>query len=253
MTTTVLMYHALVEDRSAISISPAVFERQMRLLYEGGFQVISLAQLVNSLHSNQVLPSKSVAITFDDGLQSVCISAFPILERFGFPATVFLVAGYCGKSNNWLSQPTSIPLYSLTTWLQIKELACHGVDFGAHTFTHPRLDQVPPQELEHEIVDSQKMIEDQLGHKVSLFSYPYGRCDKASAELVGQVHEGACTTRLGTITGDSDHLALVRVDAYYVQQPQIFQFLSGPIFSTYLSIRPPARSVASSILHRKWG
>jgi peptidoglycan/xylan/chitin deacetylase (PgdA/CDA1 family) len=220
----------------------------MRLLHEGGFQVISLGQLVNSLRSNQVLPSKSVVITFDDGLQSVYASAFPVLERFGFPATVFLVAGYCGKSNNWPGQPTSIPCYPLMTWSQIRELRCHGLDFGAHTFTHPRLDQVPPEELEHELLDSKKMIEDQLGHKVSLFSYPYGRYNRASAGLVGQVYEGACTTQLGMITADSDPLALARVDAYSVQQPHMFRLLSSPIFATYLGVRRPVRSVASAIL-----
>jgi len=252
MGTTVLMYHALDEGRSAISISPATFERQMRLLYQQGFQVVPLGQLVSSLRNSQALPDKSVVITFDDGLESVYASAFPVLERFGFPATVFLVAGYCGKSNDWPSQPPKVPRFPLMTWTQIKELDRHGIDFGAHTLTHPRLDRVPPGELEREVLESKTAIEDQLGHEVSLFSYPCGRCNQASAELVGQAYAGACTTRLGMVTPDSDPLALARVDAYYVQQPQIFRLLSSPLFAMYLGIRRPVRSVASAVLRREW-
>lgn len=253
MPTTVLMYHAIDQGRSAISISPATFERQMGWLYESGFQVVPLGQLVSSLRNGQALPEKSVAITFDDGLESVYTAAFPILERFGFPATVFLVAGYCGKSNGWPSQPTGVPRFPLMTWPQIRELERHGIDFGAHTFTHPRLDRVPPGELEHEVLASKAVIEDHLGHEASLFSYPYGRYNRASAELVSQAYAGACTTHLGMVTADSDPLALPRVDAYYVQQPQIFRLLSSPIFAMYLGIRRPVRSVASAVLHREWG
>ena len=111
MKTTVLMYHALADERSAISLPPSVFQRQMRLLHEGGFRVISMSDLVSSLQSGEELPGKSVVLTFDDGFESVYTNAFPVLQRYGFPATVFLVADYCGKTNDWPSQPGGIPSF----------------------------------------------------------------------------------------------------------------------------------------------
>ena len=238
----ILMYHALDERRSAISIPPAVFEWQMLALYEGGFQVIPLSRLVHCLRNGSSLPDKAVVITFDDGLESVYTSAFPILERFACPATIFLVADYCGKWSDWPSQPASAPRFPLMTWSQICEMDSHGIEFGGHTFSHPRLDQVPPEGLEHEIVESKSSIEGRLGHSIELFAYPYGRYNEASDSIVRQVYSGACTTRLALAGPESDPLALERVDAYYVQTPLLFRRLSSPMTSMYLSIRGRGRT-----------
>ena len=97
----ILAYHAIDERPSAISIPPRTFEWQMHQLHHSGFHVIPLSLLVQCLRTGTPPPDRSVVITFDDGLGSVYTDAFPVLERFGFPATVFLVAGYCGKQNHW--------------------------------------------------------------------------------------------------------------------------------------------------------
>ena len=248
----ILMYHALDDRRSAISVAPATFERQMRTLYEECFQVMSLSRLVHCLRAGEDLPQRSVVITFDDGLESVYSDAFPTLERFGFPATVFLVAGFCARSNDWPGQPSNILPSATMTWAQVRELDRRGIEFGAHTFSHPRLDRVARGDLEHEILESKAEIEQKLGHSVDLFSYPYGRISAASAELVGQAYAGACTTGLRTVAPRSDPLALDRVDAYYVQHPQMFRLLRSPLFSLYLAVRRPARAAASAMFKREW-
>ncbi len=95
------------------------------------------------------------------------------------------------------------------------------------------------------------------GHADTLLNYGFllsgnGRHDEASANLVGQVFAGACTTRLETVAQDSSPLALGRVDPYYVRHPQVFRQLSSPIFSVYLGLRRPVHSLASTILRREW-
>lgn len=248
----VLAYHALDEQRSPISVTPNAFRQQMQALSESGCNVITMGQLVNALKGQQDLPDRSVVITFDDGFESTYRHAFPVLQSFGFPATVFTVAGYCGKSNDWPSQPAGLPRLPLMDWPQIQEMERHGVEFGAHTYTHPRLDQTPASELEREIVHSKKFIEDKLGHSVDLFAYPYGRFDPTSADMVSKTYAGACTTRLGTVTAASDPLALERVEILYVQHPRVMRHLSSRALSWYLDIRRPIRSLASTVLRREW-
>lgn len=248
----VLTYHALDERPSAISMPLKTFEWQMAELHRWGFQVISLSQLVRSIDTGATLPGRSVVIAFDDGFESVYTRAFPVLQRFGFPATVFLVPGYCGKLNDWPSQPASAPRLPLMNWSQIRELGRHGFDFGGHTFSHPRLDRVPPEALEWEILESKNDIEEHLGETVELFAYPYGRRNDASEGLVRRAYSGACTTRLALAGPKSDPLSLERVDAYYLQHPLMFRRLSSPAFPLYLGLRRLGRAVATVVLRREW-
>jgi len=83
----VLMYHNIRsswEDR---------FEKQMRFISDH-MHPISLNELVGCLSGKKQFPPKSVAVTFDDGYESVYSIAFPILRKYSIPATVFLVTGY---------------------------------------------------------------------------------------------------------------------------------------------------------------
>ncbi len=248
----ILMYHALDDQRSAISIPSKTFERQMHALHESGFQVISLGQLVQCLRTGNPVNDRSVVISFDDGLESVYTSAFPILKQFGFPATVYLVAGYCGRWNDWPSQPSDALRFPMMTWPQIREMDRHGIEFGAHTFSHPRLDQVPPEALNYEVLESKSAIEESLGHSVDMFAYPYGRHDKASEAVIRDTYAGACTTRLGLVGPHSDPLALERVDAHYVQHPFMLRHLFDSAFSGYIGFRRQVRAVASTVMRRDW-
>lgn len=248
----ILAYHAIDEQRSPVTVTPDAFKEQMAALGDSGCNVITLGSLVDAMNGRQDLPDKPVVITFDDGFESTYTHAFPVMQQYGFTATVFTVAGYCGKVNDWPSQPAGLPRLPLMDWPQIQEMERHGIEFGAHTYTHPRLDQTPESELERELVQSKKVIEDKLGHAVDLFAYPYGRFDSKSAEMVGRTYAGACTTRLGTVTTASDRLALERVEIFYVQNPRVMRHLSGRALSMYLDIRRPVRSLASKVLRREW-
>ena len=248
----ILMYHALDESRSIVAIPPAVFGWQMRWLYDNGYQVIPLSRLVQHLRSGDPLPTQSIAITFDDGFESIYTDAFPILADYGFPATVFLVTGYCGRQNDWPSQPLTAPRLSLLSWTQIREMDRHGIEFGAHSITHPRLDRLAPDELEYEILFSKANIEERLGHAIELFAYPYGRYNEAIKAIVRRAYVGACTTWLGMVGIESDPLALERIEALYVARPLIFRQLVNPLFSFYVNLRRPLRALASFMLRRPW-
>lgn len=246
------MYHALSADPSAISIPPSTFEWQMRWLHEHRYTVMSLRELVRRLRAGEHPPGPTAVLTFDDGLSSVYTTAFPVLARYRFPATVFIVSGYCGKSNDWPSQPATAPRHALISWSQIREMDRHGLEFGAHTVTHPSLDRLAPDELAHEITGSKAMIEDSLGHAVELFAYPYGRFTDAVKAIVRDTYLGACGTRLGLARPGSDPWELARVEVRYLAKRWIFEGFSSPLLPLYLEGRRVARTASSLVLRRPW-
>ncbi|MDD5668730.1 MAG: polysaccharide deacetylase family protein [Candidatus Omnitrophica bacterium] len=165
----VLMYHyvplnANYGDR--LSIQKDVFERQMKFLKENRFTVISLDELAGLIKMGKKIPPKTVAITFDDGAKDNYLNAFPILKKYGFPATIFLVYNEVDRSDN-----------SRLSWNNIEEMQGSGlITFGSHTFSHKILKDISSEEeLQHEIRDSKNAFEQRLGREVSLFSYPNGR------------------------------------------------------------------------------
>jgi peptidoglycan/xylan/chitin deacetylase (PgdA/CDA1 family) len=246
------MYHALGESASPITTPTAVFAWQMCWLHEHSYQAIPLSRLVRCVRTEDQLPPRSIVITFDDGFASVFTRAYPILAEYGFSATVFLVSDYCGRRNDWPSQPTTVPYQSLMTWTQICEMDRDGIEFGAHSATHPMLDQLAVSDVEREILDSKAKIEDQVGHAIELFAYPYGRYNETVKRVVSRAYTGACSTRLGIVRPGSDPLALDRIEVHCVANLHLFQGLSRPWFSSYLGMRRLLRSAASAILRRPW-
>jgi len=146
----------------------------MTFLADSGYQIVSLHEVASCLQYQKPFPAKTAALTFDDGFKNFHQEAFPVLKKFGFPATVFLVVGWCGKENSWPGQLKTIPSFDLLDWKDIKEMAGQGVEFGSHTMNHPNLSQISSVEAEHEIAQSQKTIQAAIGQDVQFFAYPYG-------------------------------------------------------------------------------
>src|SRR5207247_6565193 len=170
--------------------------------------------------------------------------AFPVLARHGFSATIFVVADYCGRDNSWPSQPAGIPRRPLSTWQQVRELDRFGIEIGAHTLSHPRLDRIAPDQMEAEVVGSKARIEQQVGHQVDLFAYPYGRYDSAARALVGRTYVGACGTRPGLVNPGSDPFILDRIEARYLAQRLALRILPSAVLGPYLELRRLLRSGA---------
>jgi len=174
----ILMYHyvplnANYDDR--LSIQKDVFERQMKFLKENRYTVIPLEELADLIRMRKKIPFKTVAITFDDGAQDNYLNAFPVLKKYGFPATIFLVYNEVDRPGN-----------DRLSWKNIKEMQDSGlITFGSHTFSHKVLTDIASEkELRYEIQDSKKAFEQKLGREVSLFSYPNGRFNLHIRDIV---------------------------------------------------------------------
>lgn len=248
----ILMYHALSGEPSAITIPPSTFEWQMGWLHERRYAVVPLSELVKLLRAGERPAGPTAAITFDDGLLSVYTTAFPVLARYRFPATIFIVSGYCGKSNDWPSEPSAAPRLTLLGWSQIREMDRYGFEFGAHTVTHPMLDRLTSDEVAYEVIASKGMIEDSLGHSIELFAYPYGRLNDAVKTIVRHTYLGACGTRLGLAQPGSDPWELARVEVQCLKGRLLFGGLSSPFLPFYLGGRRIVRAASSFVLRRPW-
>lgn len=233
----ILTYHSIDSSGSVISVAPEVFRWQMKSLNKAGYNVVSLNNLVDSLIDEKPLIAKTVALTFDDGFRNFYTAAFPVLEEYGFKATVYLVTDYCGKRNEWEAASPNIPLSDLLNWNEIRKLNDYGIEFGAHTLTHPDLTRITIAQAKREIFESKAKIEDEIGSAVKSFAYPYGKFNDSVRSIAAENFRAACSTNLGKARRKSDFYSLERIDAYYLSNARIFNSLSSTGLDSYLQLR----------------
>jgi peptidoglycan/xylan/chitin deacetylase (PgdA/CDA1 family) len=103
---------------------------------------------------------KVVILTFDDGYESQYSNAKPILDKYGFKATFYIVCNYVGSGDNRM------------TWEEIKSLQQEGHDIASHTMNHDDLSKLSPQEVEYEVAQSKQCLLEQ-GINPKSFAYPF--------------------------------------------------------------------------------
>jgi peptidoglycan/xylan/chitin deacetylase (PgdA/CDA1 family) len=137
-----------------------------------------------------------VGLTFDDGYEDFLHTALPILERLGFSATVFVVAGMLGKENSWQHRGEPRPRLRLLGVKGIREISERGMEIGSHTLTHPRLSGLDRRTLVHEVSESRQILSEIVDTPVNCFCYPYGDLDKAAVRVVRETgYAYACATK----------------------------------------------------------
>jgi peptidoglycan/xylan/chitin deacetylase (PgdA/CDA1 family) len=198
------MYHRIADRGpralARYRLSPATFEEQLAALREWGYHSVTLEDWRRACLNRRPLPGKAVLITFDDGYRDFAEDAWPLLERHGFGATLFVVAGAAGDCSRWDAEHGRPA--GLLGWDEIAELARRGVQIGSHTVNHAMLSSLSNADLVRELGRSRMLIEERLGQSVDAIAYPYGDVDAAVAHLAG-----ACGYTLG-VTCDPRHAEL---------------------------------------------
>lgn len=197
----IMMYHNVeqIDQPQPNWVSPANFEWHMTYLRNHGFHVISLDELVQAIKAGKKLSRKSIVITFDDGYENNYIHAFPVLKRYGFPATIFVPSDFVNKKGYLTSG-------------QMREMKAFGVDIGSHSQHHVYLPEIPLQAQAVEIGQSKRELEEILGFEVKYFAYPSGGFSEEIKRMVQEAgYQGVCTTNRGYNKLNKDVFELKRV------------------------------------------
>ena len=212
----VLMYHQIAADGpqalAPYRLHPDHFEAQLRYLRRHGYRSIDLATWVEALRRGPgEVFGRAVIFTFDDGYLDFARTAWPLLQKYGFGATVFLVADRIGGAADWdarFGEPAP-----LMDWPTIRRLAAQGVVFGAHSCTHPHLERLGSKALVTELERSRAIIETGLGRPIDSMAYPFGGVDslvRNAAAAAG--FRTAVTLTHGLSRYGDDPLLLPRLD-----------------------------------------
>jgi peptidoglycan/xylan/chitin deacetylase (PgdA/CDA1 family) len=163
----VLMYHR-IEPRSErghdpvdLVVDPTVFEAQLAALKARGWNTITSAQLAATMRAGCSAPPKTFVVTLDDGHQDGYSHAFPILEKYGFVATFFIITSRVGR-----------PRY--LTWPEMLEMQAAGMEIGSHTVSHVDEATYDRLQTDAQVLGAQRAIELQLQRRPVSFAYPYG-------------------------------------------------------------------------------
>lgn len=172
----VLMYHSISshvgkEKHNKWRVKPKDFEKQMRWFSKNNWTSYTISELSEL----KTLPEKSFVITFDDGFEDNYTNAFPLLEKYNFKATIYLVPTQ--TSNHWESNNTS-EISNLLDREQINIMQDSGlIEFGSHSLSHVNLSKITDKELENELLISKQKVEEIIKKDCKAFAYPYGKFD----------------------------------------------------------------------------
>lgn len=234
----ILLYHQIANisperDPLRLSVTPELFDRQMRYLFRRGFVCMPLSTAVKTRLRGDRLPAGAFSITFDDGYQDNYHQALPILLKYGFTATIFLVPDQVGKMAKWwgVKEDQGFPLMS---WETIRRMAEDGIHFGSHTRTHALLDELDDQQVADELRTSKEVIEGQIGKPVELFAFPY---EKSSAKLQREVERQGYLAACGSLLFPEDRFNLWRVQCFGNTSMLAFRVMISGLWRRFVEIK----------------
>lgn len=219
----ILMYHRIgSRPGDGITVSPKLFEKQLAYLKKNNFQTISLQTWYEHFKTNKPVPPKNLILTFDDGYQDNLLIAAPLLKKYGFTATVFVVADQIGKFNNWdtVSHRHGAELMSideLESWLAM------GCEISSHGMTHAPMSLISLEQMSYEATESKKILETLFNIEVPFFCYPYGLLNKDSKKILKEAgYHGALAILQDASWSPIDLFAIPRIKIS--EQDNLFKF-----------------------------
>ncbi len=209
----VLCYHSVnaTANGKCDPIHPELFEVHLRYL-KAHHTVVPLHAVAQHLATGDVLSPDAVAITFDDGYRDNYEVAFPLLEKYGVPATIFVVTGFINGEVHLIGDSG----WGAMTWKQVQEMDRGPlIEIGAHTDTHQILSDLTETEAVDEIRRSRNELQRRLGREIDLFAYPNGQGRDIPPAALTAVRDlgflGACSTFWRTTQKASQRFLINRV------------------------------------------
>ena len=234
----VLNYHQVEEKNgNPLTLWPDQFEAQMAYLADEGYTTITIDEMMDALENGTSLPEKPVIITFDDGYADNYEYAYPILKKYGFKATIFLIYDFTNAYPNYL------------TWEQIDEMKQSGlIRFESHTMTHANLAELDSaDELRHEIADSHDLLSEKIGYDMHYIAYPGGRVNPEIEEITRAAgYRGGFTVHYGLSTPTEGRYQMDRIPIFGANMHTLTRFklrlAFAPLIAPFEDLRLTLRS-----------
>jgi peptidoglycan/xylan/chitin deacetylase (PgdA/CDA1 family) len=199
--------------------TPPNFDQQLSYLEGHHYTVIDMDQALAGMHGGP-LPAKPVVLTFDDGFADQ-MRAFEMLKQHNMRATFYIIDG--GAESRWCigagrrygdpSQPPGGCGDAYLTWDQVRQLDRSGlITIGGHTVNHRNLATLSAADQQFEIAQGKTMLEQELGHGVRHFAYPYGTYNATSIAIAQAAgYATAVTTQPGNEQPAGSEFTLRRI------------------------------------------
>lgn len=196
----VLYYHSIQKSgTNELMMDPNKFKSHLQWLKDNNYVTLTLNQLHDHLTNNTPVPKNSVVITLDDGYIDNYINALPIINEFGFNATIFMVSDFTGNEN-FLTEET------------LRELDKNNIKVESHTSNHLNLPTLDKENQNREILNSKKSLEEILNRNVDYIAYPYGAYNEDTKNLAKEAgYKLGFSTDSGWANGNSPSYAIPRV------------------------------------------
>lgn len=199
-------------QQRSLEVTPEFLE-QMILEYQAkGYIFISMDAVVQLLQISKpkIQNSKFVVVTFDDGYRDNFIEALPILKKYNVPFIVYVTTNFIDNYSEMWWYPGRQLALSKDELLQLDHDPLCTI--GAHTLSHPKLDELSMDDQRREIIESKRQLESWLGHPVSHFSYPHGAHSEQTRKIALQAAFStiACAWG-GPVRTDATPIDLMRI------------------------------------------
>ena len=189
MSIPVLMYHSISSDNNIISVSVTNFKKQMKLMSLLGYKGYSLNKI------NSKTSKKKIIITFDDGYENIFTEAMPILKKFNFSATCFIVNKKIGYFNDWDKNQKNFKKKKLMNKKQINTWINNGFEVGSHTMNHYNLKYLSNDQKKYQILKPKQFFKTNYGINIQSFSYPFGCYNEDCLKILKRNYKFAVTTK----------------------------------------------------------
>ncbi len=189
----ILLYHKVDPqwEVGITSITPEHFKRQMTAVSQSEKILLPLEETLQT-----DAPENAVGLTFDDGYHSIKRYAAPILSKFGFRGTIFLIVDAIGKKNYWEARLAWRSFQHLDN-NAIFSLIFDGWRIGSHCITHTSLTLLSDTDARREIVESKERLEQHFGQSVTSIAFPFGRVRQKHLEMALEAgYQWLCLPRI---------------------------------------------------------
>jgi peptidoglycan/xylan/chitin deacetylase (PgdA/CDA1 family) len=199
----VFVYHRFGDDRyPSTNISIEIFRFQLQYLTENNYRVMTLGEIIKIIKNNSPVPQKVVVLTVDDGYKCFKTGALPLLNEFGFCATIFIQTETVG-GNDYLD------------WDEIKEISEAGIEIGNHSQSHNHFLNSPKDKInivfKNDLETSEDLFKNNLGFIPEVYAYPYGEYVSGMEQVLEErKYLAAAAQNSGVLCDLTDKFAIPR-------------------------------------------